>query len=97
MSTTLFGMLTVIAIVFMVVVLPVWLLLHYLTRMKAMRGLNKEDEAALEKLWEDCPAMYQWKESWFLKRLKVCLTKLLQTAVFPHYQTVTAVPKPSDL
>ena len=57
MSTTLFGMLTVIAIVFMVVVLPVWLLLHYLTRMKAMRGLKKEDEAALEKLWEDSVRM----------------------------------------
>jgi len=57
MSTTVFGMLTVIAIVFMVVVLPVWLLLHYLTRMKGMRGLKKEDETALEKLWEDAVRM----------------------------------------
>ncbi|RUM41806.1 MAG: envelope stress response membrane protein PspB [Desulfocapsa sp.] len=50
-------MLTVMAIVFMVVVLPVWLLLHYLTRMKGMRGLKQEDEAALEKLWEDAVRM----------------------------------------
>jgi len=57
MSTTVFGMLTVMAIVFMVVVLPVWLLLHYLTRMKGMRGLKQEDEAALEKLWEDAVRM----------------------------------------
>jgi phage shock protein B len=57
MSTTVFGMLTVLAIIFMVVVLPVWLLLHYLTRMKAMRGLSKEDEAALEKLWEESARM----------------------------------------
>ena len=57
MSTTVFGMLTVIAIIFMVVVLPVWLLLHYLTRMKAMRGLSKEDEVALKKLWEESGRM----------------------------------------
>ncbi len=57
MSTTVFGMLTVIAVIFMVVVLPVWLLLHYLTRMKAMRGLSKEDEAALKKLWEESARM----------------------------------------
>jgi phage shock protein B len=57
MSTTVFGMLTVIAIVFMVVVLPVWLLLHYLTRMKGMQGLKKEDEAALEQLWKDAVRM----------------------------------------
>jgi phage shock protein B len=57
MSTTIFGMLTIIAVIFMVVVLPVWLLLHYLTRMKAMRGLSKEDEVALEKLWEESVRM----------------------------------------
>ena len=57
MTTTVFGMFTVIAIVFMVVVLPVWLLLHYLAKMKGMRGLSVEDEAALEKLWKSSAAM----------------------------------------
>jgi len=57
MTTTVFGMLTVLAIIFMVVVLPVWLLLHYLTKMKGMRGLSAEDEAALEKLWKNSAAM----------------------------------------
>ena len=57
MMTTVFGMLTIIAVIFMVVVMPVWLLLHYLTRMKAMRGLSKEDQAALEQLWQDAGQM----------------------------------------
>ena len=51
-SATVFGLATLLAIIFMVVVLPVWLLLHYLTKMKALRGLSPEDEAALEKLWK---------------------------------------------
>ena len=52
MSTTLFGMLTVMIIVFMVVVLPIWLLLHYLAKMKKMQGLSKQDEATLSELWQ---------------------------------------------
>jgi len=52
MSTTLFGMLTVVIIVFMVVVLPIWLLLHYLAKMKQMQGLSKKDEATLSELWQ---------------------------------------------
>ncbi len=52
MSTTLFGMLTVMIIVFMVVVLPIWLLLHYLAKMKKMQGLSKKDEATLSELWQ---------------------------------------------
>jgi phage shock protein B len=57
MSTIVFGMLTAVAVIFMVVVLPVWLLLHYLTKMKALRGLSAEDEADLEKLWKKAAAM----------------------------------------
>lgn len=57
MTTTVFGMLTALAIIFMVVVLPIWLLLHYLTKMKGMRGLSIEDEASLEKLWKSSTVM----------------------------------------
>jgi len=53
MSTTLFGMLTAVIIVFMVVVLPIWLLLHYLAKMKKMQGLSKKDEATLSELWQN--------------------------------------------
>lgn len=52
MSTTVFGMMTAMAIVFMVIVLPIWLFLHYLTRMKKNQGLSKEDEAILSELWQ---------------------------------------------
>ena len=57
MSTTIFGMFTAMAIVFMVVVLPVWLFLHYLTKMKGLRGLTPEDETSLERLWKSAAAM----------------------------------------
>ncbi len=53
MSTTLFGMLTAVIIVFMVIVLPIWLLLHYLAKMKKMQGLSSKDEAALAELWQN--------------------------------------------
>ena len=52
MTTTLLSMLTAVAIVFMVIVLPIWLFLHYLTRMKAMQGLSKQDETVLSTLWQ---------------------------------------------
>jgi len=45
-------MMTAVAIVFMIVVLPIWLFLHYLTRMKKMQGLSKKDEATLAELWQ---------------------------------------------
>ena len=59
MSTTLFGMLTAVIIVFMVVVLPIWLLLHYLAKMKKMQGLSKKDEVALSELWQNGNQMTQ--------------------------------------
>lgn len=52
MTTTLFGMLTAVIIVFMVVVLPIWLLLHYLAKMKKMQGLSKKDAETLAQLWQ---------------------------------------------
>ncbi|MCD6581976.1 MAG: envelope stress response membrane protein PspB [Desulfuromusa sp.] len=59
MSTTLFGMLTAVIIVFMVVVLPIWLLLHYLAKMKKMQGLSKKDEATLSELWQNGSQLQQ--------------------------------------
>ncbi|MFK5926331.1 MAG: envelope stress response membrane protein PspB [Desulfuromusa sp.] len=52
MTTALFGMLTAVTIAFMVVVLPIWLLLHYLAKIKKMQGLSKKDEAMLSELWQ---------------------------------------------
>ncbi len=59
MTTPLFGMLTAVIIVFMVVVLPIWLLLHYLAKMKKMQGLSKKDEATLSELWQNGSQMKQ--------------------------------------
>ncbi len=59
MTTPLFGMLTAVIIVFMVVVLPIWLLLHYLAKMKKMQGLSKKDESTLSELWQNGSQMKQ--------------------------------------
>ena len=48
-----FGFFFVPTIVFIVVVLPIWLLLHYLTRWRASRGLSTEDERMLADLWKN--------------------------------------------
>lgn len=46
-----------IVIVFMVIVMPVWLGLHYSAKMKAAKGLSKEDEGLLQELWESANKM----------------------------------------
>ncbi len=50
--TEIAGILAGIVITFMVFVLPIWLFLHYLTRMRASRGLSAADEQALAELWD---------------------------------------------
>ena len=47
------GFFFVPAILFVVVVLPLWLLLHYVTRWRASRGLSTEDERMLADLWKN--------------------------------------------
>lgn len=37
---------------FMVIVVPLWLILHYLAKTKAAKGLSREDEGMLTELWE---------------------------------------------
>jgi phage shock protein B len=59
MSTILMTILTTVTAVFMVVILPVWLLLHYLTKMKSLQGLSDEDEESLVKMWQTTQAMQE--------------------------------------
>jgi phage shock protein B len=40
------------ALLFVILVLPLWLLLHYVTRWRAGRGLSAEDERMLADLWQ---------------------------------------------
>lgn len=47
----------VVLILFMVVVLPLALVLHYVTKWKTSKGLSNEDERMLEELWESAQRM----------------------------------------
>ncbi len=44
-------------ILFMVIVAPIWLILHYATRNSASRRLNTKDEALMEDLHESARKM----------------------------------------
>lgn len=47
----------VLGIVFLVIVMPVWLVAHYATRWRAARRLSGEDEKALGELWQSARRM----------------------------------------
>ncbi len=59
MSTILMTILTAVVTIFMIAILPVWLLLHYLTKMKSLRGLSDEDEESLAKMWQITQTMQE--------------------------------------
>jgi phage shock protein B len=42
----------ILGLVFLVIVAPVWIIAHYLTRWRATRRLSGEDEKALSELWQ---------------------------------------------
>lgn len=44
-------------VVFISLIMPLWLLLHYITRWKQTRGLSQDDEKMLEDLWESASRM----------------------------------------
>lgn len=47
----------VFGILIVVVVLPLWLILHHVTKWKTSKGLSTEDERMLEELWESAQRM----------------------------------------
>ncbi|HEU4616988.1 MAG TPA: envelope stress response membrane protein PspB [Gammaproteobacteria bacterium] len=47
----------VLAIVFMVVVMPFVVILHYVTKWKATKGLSSDEQRMLEELWKTSQAM----------------------------------------
>jgi phage shock protein B len=47
----------VLAIIFMVVVLPFIVIMHYSTKWKATKGLSDEEQRMLEDLWKESQAM----------------------------------------
>jgi len=47
----------VLIIIFMTVVLPIVVILHYVTKWKATKGLSDDEQRLLEDLWKDSQAM----------------------------------------
>ncbi len=52
-----FGMLFSLAVVFLVIVAPIWIIFHYVSRNSAAKRLSSEDEAMLEEIWESAKRM----------------------------------------
>lgn len=55
--------LLVIPILFMVIVLPLWLILHYVAKLKATKSLSQADEETLAELWQVSEKLDQRIES----------------------------------
>ncbi|MGQ9368096.1 envelope stress response membrane protein PspB [Azospirillum sp. ST 5-10] len=47
----------VLAVLFLVVVAPLWIVFHYLTRWRSNRGLSAQDERLLAELWDTANRM----------------------------------------
>ena len=47
----------ILGVLFVVLVLPLAIVMHYVTKWKATRGLSAEDEKMLEALWKDANEM----------------------------------------
>ena len=50
-------MIGVLSLVFMVVVLPIVIVMHYVTKWKETKGLTGEEQQMLEDLWESSERM----------------------------------------
>jgi phage shock protein B len=50
-------MLFVLTIIFMVIVLPFIVIMHYSTKWKATKGLSDDEQRMLEDLWKESQAM----------------------------------------
>lgn len=57
MSATIASGMFVLTIIFMVVVLPIIVIMHYVTKWKATRGLSPDEQQLLEELWKTSQAM----------------------------------------
>ncbi len=42
----------VLAVLFMTVVAPLWIIFHYITKWRSQRGLSAQDERLMAELWE---------------------------------------------
>jgi phage shock protein B len=49
----------VIPILLITVCLPLWIIFHYVTKMKMSKGLSPEDEKMLSEVWESANKMQE--------------------------------------
>ena len=49
----------VIPILLITICLPLWIIFHYLTKMKTSKGLSPEDEKMLSEVWESANKMQE--------------------------------------
>jgi phage shock protein B len=47
----------VFGIIFLTVIVPLWIIFHYITKWKTSKGLTNEDEKILQDLWESARRM----------------------------------------
>jgi phage shock protein B len=47
----------VLSIIFMVVIVPLFVIMHYTTKWKATKGLSDDEHKMLEDLWKESQAM----------------------------------------
>jgi phage shock protein B len=47
----------VLSIIFMIVVVPLFVIMHYTTKWKATKGLSDDEHKMLEDLWKESQAM----------------------------------------
>jgi len=47
----------VLAVLFLTIVAPLWIIFHYVTKWRTARGLSAEDERMLAELWESAGKM----------------------------------------
>lgn len=46
-----------IPILFLTIVVPIWIVFHYITKIKTSKGLSAEDEKMLSEVWESTNRM----------------------------------------
>lgn len=47
----------ILGILFLTIVVPIWLVVHYVTKWKMAKGLSSQDEQLLEDLWNSAKNM----------------------------------------
>lgn len=55
--------LNAVALIFVALVLPMWIVFHYITRWRASRGLAAQDEKLLSDLWDAARRMEERLEN----------------------------------